>query len=219
MKILPHQYQQLIASLIDKGYPKTPAIIDSFTKIDRSDFLPPNLRGKAYKNIPLPIGFGQMTTEPFVVAFMLEVLKPKKGDKILEIGSGCGWQTALIAQIVGERGFVDAIEIIPSLKKFGEDNLKKYKFNNVKVMIGDGSGGWSTDAPYDGIIVTAASGEEKVKTFIKQLEIGARLVIPIKVQAKKAQDILVVERLSEKEYKQKKYHGFNFVEMIEKYQQ
>lgn len=179
--------------------------------------MPPNLRGKAYKNIPLPIGFGQMTTEPFVIAFMLEMLKPKKGDKILEIGSGCGWQTALIAQIVGDQGFVDAIEIIPGLKKFGEANLKKYKFNKVKVMIGDGSKGWSTDAPYDGIVVTAASSKDKVKPFIKQLKIGARLVIPI--QAKKGQDILVVERLSEKEYKQKKYHGFNFVEMIEKYQQ
>lgn len=212
MKTLPHKFQKLITGLIDKGYPKSPEIIDAFTKIDRADFLPPNLRGKAYKDIPLPIGFGQMTTEPFVIAFMLEMIEPKKGDKILEIGSGSGWQTALLAEIVGLGGFVYAIEIIPELKKFGEDNLKKYNFNNIEIILGDGSKGWPEYSPYNGIVVTASVNEEKAKPFIKQLKMGGRLVIPIHVE--KDQDMLVIERISEKEYKQKKYPGFKFVEMI-----
>ena len=212
MKTLPHKFQKLITSLIDKGYPKSPEIIEAFTKIDRADFLPPNLRGKAYRDIPLPIGFGQMTTEPFVIAFMLEMIKPKKGHKILEIGSGSGWQTALIAEIVGPEGFVYAVEVIPELKEFGEKNLKKYNFKNIKIILGDGSKGWPECTPYDGIIVTAAVNEEKAKPFIEQLKMGGRLVIPI--HAEKDQDMLVVERISEKEYKQKKYPGFQFVEMI-----
>ena len=109
----------LIKELIEEGVLKTPSIIEAFEKIDRKDFTPEGLRDKAYLNTPLPIGYGQTISQPFTVAFMLELLQPQSGDKVLEVGSGSGWQTTLLASIVGnfpiDGGKVFALELIPEL--------------------------------------------------------------------------------------------------------
>ena len=107
-------YENLIESLIKDGYLKTQQVIDAFKKIDRTNFVPEECKGNACVNVPLPIGFNQTISQPLTVAFMLELLEPKAGEKILDVGAGSGWTAGLLAQLVGENGKVIAIERIPS---------------------------------------------------------------------------------------------------------
>ena len=152
---------ELIDQLIEQEYLKSPLIIEAFRKIKRADFVPEEITKKESRewvenyNAPLPIGQGQTISQPLTVAFMLELLEPKPGDKILDIGSGSGWQTAMLCQITGEKGFVYAIEVIPELKEFGEKNVSKYNFKNTEFICGDGSQGLAGQAPFDKIIAAA----------------------------------------------------------------
>ena len=116
----------LIDKLIRDGWLKTPRIIKSFRKIKRIDFLPEEIKNLAEVDEALPIGFEQTISQPLVVAFMLELLQPEPGNKILDVGSGSGWTNALLGQIVGSKGRVISLEIIPELKEFGRRNAEKY---------------------------------------------------------------------------------------------
>ncbi len=127
----------LVDSLISTGYLKTPRIIEAFKDVDRADFLPEELKDAAGMNQAMPIGFDQTISQPLVVAFMLEELSPEPGQKVLDIGFGSGWTTALLAKIIGSGGLVVAVEIIEGLYKMGEENLEKYHFSNVKLRLGD----------------------------------------------------------------------------------
>jgi len=141
---------KLIHSLIQQGWLKTPQIIKAFQKVKREDFLPKEIKGLAELNEALPIGYGQTISQPLVVAFMLELLQPREGEKILDIGSGSGWTSALLAEIVGEKGKVIAMEIVPELVEFGKNNVKKYNFIEKKIVEfvwGDGSKGYPKEAP------------------------------------------------------------------------
>lgn len=140
--------KSLIGELKRDGYLKSPRLIKAFSKIKRIDFVPKELWGEAYGNYPLPIGEGQTISQPLTVAFMLELLEPRPGEKILEIGAGSGWQTALLAYAVssvksqGSSGLVVAVERIPELAKMAERNISKYNFIEkgiVKIILGDGS--------------------------------------------------------------------------------
>ena len=135
----------IIEDLIQGGWLKTPRIIEAFQKIKRVDFLPEDMKDLAELNEALPIGYGQTISQPLVVAFMLEQLEPKEGDKILDIGSGSGWTTALLAEIVGSKGKVIAIDIVPELVEFGEKNVAKYDFIKsgiAEFICADGSKGY-----------------------------------------------------------------------------
>jgi protein-L-isoaspartate(D-aspartate) O-methyltransferase len=196
----------LIDDLIRQGYLRTPEIISAFRRIKRKDFVRAEFISNAGLNEPLPIGYGQTISQPLTVAFMLELLQPKKGDKILDIGSGSGWTTALLAEIVGEKGKVYGIELIPELKEFGEKNVSKYNFIQkgiVKFIQGDGSKGLPEKSPFDKILVSAAA-DEIPQTLKKQLNVGGRLVIPV------VDSIYLIIRNFEG-YKEKKYFGFSFV--------
>ncbi len=201
--------EELIQQLISQGYLKTPAIIDAFYRVKRRDFLPPDLVEEESINAPLPIGHGQTISQPLTVAFMFELLKPETGQKILDIGFGSGWTTALLAEIVGPQGKVFGIERVPELKDFGQKNLAKYNFSNVEFFCQDGSKGLPNQAPFDRIIVAAAAFEIP-KALKKQLKVGGRMVIPTS-----AQDIRLVERIGENKYKETIYPGFVFVPLIE----
>ena len=202
--------ENLVKDLIGQGYLRNPEIINAFYRIKRRDFLPEKMKEKDTINAPLHIGYGQTNSQPLTVAFMLEVLEPQEGDRILDVGSGSGWQTALLADIVGDQGHVYGIERIAELKDFGEQNARKYNFVNITVTHGDGTKGLRAYAPYDKIIVAAAA-QEIPQSLIDQLRVGGRLVIPV---GDTTQDIVVVEKLAEDKIKTKSYPGFQFVPLI-----
>jgi len=202
----------LIDSLIEQGWLKTPKIIEAFRKIKRIDFLPENIKDLAELNEALPIGFGQTISQPLVVAFMLELLEPKEGEKILDIGSGSGWTSALLAEIVGKKGKVIAIEVIPELKEFGQKNVAKYNFIEkgvVEFICGDGSKGYQKEAPFDKILVSAQA-KKCFQDWKEQLKIGGRIVVPI------GNSIWLFIKKSEKEFEEREFPGFVFVPLIEK---
>lgn len=203
--------EDLINSLINDGYLKTPVIIEAFKAIDRQDFVSSENKSEAYVNAPLSIGFGQTISQPLTVAFMLELLEPKAGDKILDIGCGSGWQTALLAQIAGESGKVIGIERIPELKEMTEANIAKYGFLSkgvAEIILSDGSKGYKKEAHYDKIIAAAAAKESIPEEWKKQLKIGGRIVAPVE------NSIIVIDKVGKNEYSQKEYFGFSFVPLI-----
>ncbi len=199
--------ENLVNSLKKEGWLKTPKIIEAFSNIKRENFVID--KDLAYYDTALPIGFGQTISQPLVVAFMLELLSPKEGEKILDIGSGSGWTTALLSYCVGKKGKVIAIEIIPELKEFGENNVKKYNFVEkgiAKFILGDGKLGYQPLAPYDKILVSATT-EEVPLELKNQLKIGGKMVIPI------YDSIVELNKISKNEYQKKEYPGFVFVKL------
>lgn len=199
-----------IDSLIKEGWLKTPSIIEAFQEVKRIDFLPDDIKNLAELNQALPIGEGQTISQPLVVAFMLELLAPKVGEKILDIGSGSGWTTALLAHIVGEEGKIIAIELVPELKEFGEKNVAKYNFVKkgiVEFLCADGSEGYEKEAPFDKILASA-SAKDLPKAWKEQLRVGAKLVAPI------GSSIWFFVKKSENEFEEIEYPGFAFVPLV-----
>jgi len=204
---------KLIDSLIHEGWLKTPRIIKAFQKIKREDFLPEGEEGLAEVNEALPIGFGQTISQPLVVAFMLEHLSPEPGDRILDIGSGSGWTTALLSEIVGSKGKVIAVEIIPELTEFGKKNVTKYSFVKkgiAQFICGNGCKGYLKEAPFDKILCSAAIQDKLPSIWKKQLKVGGRIVAPI------ASSIWLLIKKSEKEFEETEFPGFVFVPLIDK---
>jgi len=199
----------LIASLISSNYLKTPSIIKAFQKVDRADFVLPEYRGAAHQDHPLPIGFGQTISQPATVAMMLEWLEPKKGQKILDIGCGSGWTTALLSSIVGKKGKVIGIERISELAEMAKKNLIKYPaFHRTStVMQEDGSKGYLKEASYDRILASAA-GKDIPEAWKEQLKIGGRIVAPVE------DSVVIVDRLSRDKFKTTKHWGFAFVPLV-----
>lgn len=203
-------HDELLDNLIKEKYLKTPRIIKAFKRIDRINFVPEDLVHEVYINAPLPIGFGQTISQPLTVAFMIELLEPQPGDKILDIGAGSGWQAAILSEIVGDKGKVFAIEVIEKLAEFGRENVEKYKFisnGRVEFIHGDGSLGLPQEAPFDRIIAAAAA-ESVPQTWENQLKIGGRLVTPV------GSSIWLVIKKSEKEFAKTEYPGFAFVPLV-----
>ncbi len=171
--------EKLINELIKEGVLRTPKVINAFRMVPRELFVNEGFRELAYVDSPLPIGYGQTISAPSMVAIMTEELKPAKGDKILEVGAGSGYQAAILAELVKPEGHVWSIEVIPELAAYAERNLKRAGYSEyVTVVVGDGSAGLPENAPYDKIMVTAASPGIP-EPLTKQLRCGGRLVIPV----------------------------------------
>lgn len=149
--------------------------LKAMRNVERHLFVPPQYMHLAYDDSPLSIGYGQTISQPYIVAYMTEIIKPKSGDKILEIGAGSGYQAAVLGEIVDK---VFTIEIIDELAKTASDRLQKLGYNNVEVINGDGYYGFEEEAPFDAIIVTAAS-EHIPPSLIKQLKDGGKMIIPV----------------------------------------
>jgi protein-L-isoaspartate(D-aspartate) O-methyltransferase len=197
-----------IEDLIKEKWLKTPRIIEAFQKIKRADFLPLNIKNLAESDTALPIGFSQTISQSLVVAFMLEQLEPKAGEKILDIGSGSGWTSALLAEIVGPKGKVIAVELIPELAEFGKRNAAKYNLP-VKFICADGSKGYKEEAPYDKILASA-SAKEIPLAWKKQLKTGGIIVAPVE------NSIWRIVKKSESRFEETEYPGFVFVPLISK---
>lgn len=144
-------------------------------KVPRHEFVLPEYLDEAYDDHPLPIGYGQTISQPYIVALMTQLLQLQPGDKVLEIGTGSGYQAAVLAELVDE---VYTIEIIPELARSAEERLRRLGYHDVHVRQGDGYYGWPEEAPFDAIIVTAAP-DHLPQPLVQQLRDGGRLVIPI----------------------------------------
>ncbi len=180
---------------------------DAFVAIDRKDFMPIDYMEEAYEDYPLPLqNTGQTISQPTTVAFMLELLNPRKGEKILDIGSGSGWTTALLAHIVGKGGKVIGIERILELVELGQINIEKYDFKNAEIIQTEKEIGLPQEAPFDKILVSA-SAMDLPKELTKQLKIGGIMVIPIN-------DEVWQVRKSKSGEDIRKYKGFTFVPLI-----
>ena len=202
--------EELVSSLERKGIIKTPEIKEAFLKVDRANFILPEHMNKAYWDAPLLLWSGQTNSQPLTVAYMLELLQPEKGDKVLDIGSGSGWTTALIAEIVGKDGYVYGIERVESLKEFGEENVKKMSYKNVKFKTGDGTKGWEKYSPFDKILVSAAS-QNIPDSLIEQLRVGGNMVIPL---SDVMGNMVRVTKLDEERIEKEMHPGFSFVPLV-----
>jgi len=211
-------YSDLIDELIKEGWLKTPRIIEAFKKINRADFLPEDKKNLADLNEAFPIGYGQTISQPLVVAFMLEKLEPKEGEKILDVGSGSGWTSALLAELVGKKGKVIAIEIVSELKEFGEKNIAKYNFINKKIVecvCADGSKGYQEIKSHPELIhgfdkiLASASAEKLPHPLKEQLKVGGIMVLPI------GTSICVFIKESPETLEEIEYPGFVFVPLIQ----
>ena len=196
--------KELIKHLIASNVLKSESILSAFENINRADFVLEEHSHEAYEDHPLPIGFGQTISQPTTVAFMLELLQPKQSDKILDVGTGSGWTTTLLAKIVGPRGKVFGVEIIPELVELGKKNLLKYKFLNAKIFQAGEKLGLPGEAPFDKILVSAA-GENLPEDLVAQLKVGGRMVLPIK------NSIWKIDKISETETSNEEFPGFAFV--------
>ena len=152
-----------------------PRVLSAMREVPRHRFVPEPLRAKAYGDHSLPIGHGQTISQPYIVALMTELLELEPDDSVLEIGTGSGYQSAVLARLAGQ---VYSIEILPDLARAASERLKQLGYANVTVREGDGYGGWPEHAPFDGIIVTAAP-ERIPQPLLDQLAPGGRMVIPV----------------------------------------
>jgi len=167
--------EALVLQSIEKRGVTDKAVLKSMKTVPRHLFVPESNVPVAYEDRPLSIGYGQTISQPFVVAYMTQVINPKPEHKVLEIGTGSGYQAAVLAEIVKE---VYTIEIIPELGNAASERLKKLEYSNVKVKVSDGYFGWAEHGPYDAIVVTAAA-EFVPPPLIDQLKDGGKIIIPI----------------------------------------
>jgi len=205
--------EEMVKKLISEGWLKQKSLISAFLKIKREDFVLEDLKKMSYLNEALPIGFGQTISQPLVVAFMLELLSPQQGEKILDIGAGSGWTTALLAEIVGEKGKVVAIEIVPELVEFGKRNVSKYNFIEkgiVNFVLGNGAEGYLKEAPFDKILCSASLKGEIPWAWKEQLKVGGKMAIPI------FHSIWLIEKIGKNKFKESEFEGFAFVPFVEK---
>jgi protein-L-isoaspartate(D-aspartate) O-methyltransferase len=165
-----------------------PRVLRAMVKVPREKFVAPELRARAYEDHPLPIGYGQTISQPFIVAFMTQQLQPKPADRVLEIGTGSGYQAAVLAELVAE---VYTIEIVKPLAQSAEVVLREMGYKNVHVRAGDGYKGWPEHAPFDAIIVTAAP-DHVPQPLVEQLKEGGRMIIPVGKSV--AQELYLLEK-------------------------
>jgi protein-L-isoaspartate(D-aspartate) O-methyltransferase len=207
--------ENMVGKLFKQGYIRTKKVKNAMLKIPREAFIPPENSSYAYVDRPFPIGKGQTISAPHMVAIIAEKLELEKGMNILEIGSGWGYNAAVVAEIVGKKGHVYTIERIPSLAEKARDNLKKTGYSEVVTVIeGDGTMGYSDKAPYHRIYGTASA--PKIPEPLKeQLKIGGKLIIPM--GSDYFQELVSIQRISHDEYRTMNLGGVVFVPMIGKH--
>ncbi len=171
---LPARENMVNAQLIRRGI-SHPSVLSAMRKVERHKLVPDNMRRRAYDDSPLPIGYGQTISQPYIVAFMTEAILPEKNHRVLEIGTGSGYQAAVLAEIVSE---VYTIEIVKELGERAKKDLGELGYGNIHVKLADGYYGWSEHAPFDAIVVTAAA-EYIPPALVEQLKTGGRMIIPV----------------------------------------
>jgi len=166
---------EMVANQIEARGIRNPGVLEAMRRVERHRFIPPDGQALAYRDGPLPIGQGQTISQPYIVACMTEFLKPQPSDHVLEIGTGSGYQTAVLAELVAE---VHTVENVARLAKRAEMTLNQLGYGNISLRSGDGHLGWPKAAPFDKIIVTAAPAKLP-KVLLDQLKPGGRMIVPV----------------------------------------
>lgn len=200
---------ELVEHLQKTGVLRSPSVIEALRAVDRADFVPTELQHLAYEDAPLPIGYGQTISQPYTVVFMLEELAIREGDRVFEVGYGSGWQTALLAHIVGESGSVHGFELLPMLCAMGKTNLQKYPqlAGRVTLLCMSAEQGSPEDAPFDRIICAAEVPDVPV-AWREQLREGGQMIYPYQ------QNLISERKLPNGSFETKKFPGFVFVPFI-----
>jgi len=208
-----------LASEVDAMYAMTraetglaamsPAVRAALGKVERHRFVPAGQQSLAYRNHPLPIGSGQTISQPYIVALSTDLVAPQPGQRVLEVGTGSGYQAAILAEIVSK---VYTIEIVPSLGKAAAERLRTLGYANVEVRIGDGYAGWPEQAPFDSIIVTAAAPRVP-EALVQQLKPGGRMVIPVGA-SHEAQQLLIIEKRADGSIERRSVLPVRFVPLV-----
>ncbi len=181
-------------------------VLDAMERIPRHLFVPQALQSEAYDDGPLPIGYGQTISQPYIVALMTELVRPQPDDRALEIGTGCGYQTAVLSELVHA---VYSIEIIESLANLARSRLKQFGHNNVEVRLGDGYQGWEEHAPFQ-IIIVAAAPNHVPQSLLDQIAPGGRMVIPV---GRSSQELVLFEKVHDGSLQRTNITGVAFVPM------
>jgi protein-L-isoaspartate(D-aspartate) O-methyltransferase len=186
---------EAIAAVVGGAAPKTldAGVLDVLRRVPRHEFVPPDLRDRAYEDEPLPIGYGQTISEPYIVALMTDLVRPAPGGRALEIGTGSGYQAAVLATLGMQ---VHTIEIVPALAQQAAARLSALGYGAVQVRQADGYYGWPQAAPFDAILVTAAAPQIP-SPLIEQLKPGGRMVVPVGA-AFLTQELVLIEKLADR---------------------
>ena len=169
------QRQRMVEQQLKPRGIKDERVLATMAKVPREEFVPVDQRGDAYEDGPLPIGYDQTISQPYIVAFMTEQLRPTPSDRVLEIGTGSGYQAAILAELMAD---VYTIEIVEPLAKTAEATLQRLGYSNIHLKVGDGYKGWPEEAPFDVIVVTCAP-DKVPQPLVDQLKDGGRMVIPV----------------------------------------
>lgn len=183
-------------------------VVDAFRAVDRANFVPQEFIDEAYEDYPLPIGDDQTISQPSTVAFMLTLLDVQQGMRVLDVGCGSGYTTALLAYLVGDKGEVIGVERMPSLVGFAQENLSSYAHPHVRIEQATASLGWPRESPYDRILVSAEA-DTIPQALLEQLSSSGVMVLPV------AGSVYRVEKDSKGEVSEQRYPGFMFVPLIE----
>jgi protein-L-isoaspartate(D-aspartate) O-methyltransferase len=187
------------------------SVMEAMAKVPRHEFVPASERRNAYANRPLPIGMGQTISQPFIVALMTDLMQIRPGDKVLEIGTGSGYQAAVLAELAGT---VYSVEIVEPLAREAQQRLARLGYRNVVTRVGDGYLGWPEEAQFDAVMVTAAP-REVPQALIDQLKPGGRLVVPVGGQGA-GQSLLVVEKQPDGRVTRRTVLAVRFVPLMDK---
>jgi protein-L-isoaspartate(D-aspartate) O-methyltransferase len=187
-----------------------PRVMQAMAEVPREKFVPPNMQGAAFENGPLPIGHGQTISQPYIVALMTDLLEPAADHRILEIGTGCGYQTAILSRLCAR---VYTVEVVRELGAAAAARLQLLGYRNIEFLVGNGYAGWPDHAPYDGIIVTAAASHVP-PALVEQLEHGGRLVIPVG-EPYGYQNLMLLEKDEQGEVSSRTILGVAFVPLVE----
>jgi protein-L-isoaspartate(D-aspartate) O-methyltransferase len=200
--------EALANSLASDGI-RNPAVLAAVKTVPRHHFVPSDLANEAYDDRPLPIGSGQTISQPYVVAYMTEALGLSRGDRVLEVGTGSGYQAAILAELGAE---VFSVEIIPELSERARAALDRSGYEGVKLRVGDGYAGWPSAAPFQGVIVTAAATRIP-PPLIEQLAPNGRLVMPVEDPTSRHQWIVLLEKDADGQISERRTLPVRFVPM------
>jgi protein-L-isoaspartate(D-aspartate) O-methyltransferase len=193
--------------LVARGI-KDPRVLEAMSRVPRHAFVPPHLQAEAYADYPLPIGLQQTISQPYIVALMTELAHPMPTDRALDIGTGSGYQAAILSQLVKQ---VYSLEIHPKLAEAARDRLRGLGYANIEVQLGNGYQGWSEHAPYD-LIIVAAAPPRVPPALIEQLASGGRLILPV---GESYQELTVVEKTADGQLRYTQIAPVMFVPMTE----